>query len=232
MNKKKKVVLLVLGMAVVGILLSRKSKSQDKRTVRQAIAGMTEDEKYDYFASFIPANGGVFKPGLNEKNLVGLRVSTNTNTNQGKGAYDDLFVLVWKDSSGRKRAVEYPGNTEPSAFYRGRMGVDVDKDGRLDQGRLAPGFFEYVPSTSPKLGNILRPIRDSKVERDVNQDGLFNDAATSGGGVTMLIHTGGTSNVVSAGCQTMPPPDFKRFLADVHSGGIPGTVGYTLVSID
>lgn len=220
---RKKIAYVLMGLAVASLLFSK------RRTIRETIARMTEAAKYDYFARFIPKNGGVFKTGVNEKNLVGLRISTNTNTNQGKGAYDDRFILVWRDAAGNKRAAEYPGNTEPSAFYRNKMGVDVDNDGRLDQGRLAPGFFEYVPATTPQLGNILRPIRDSQVERDVNHDGIFNDKVKSGGGATMLIHTGGTSNVVSAGCQTMPPADFQRFLRDVHSGGIPGTVGYTLV---
>lgn len=220
---RKKLAYVLLGVLVASIVFSK------RKTIRETIARMSESVKYDYFARFIPKHGGVFKTGPNEKNLVALRISTNTNTNEGKGAYDDRFILVWRDSAGVKHAAEYPGNTEPSAFYRGKMGVDVDKDGRLDQGRLIPGYFEYVPDRTPQLGPILRPIRDSLVERDVNNDGLFNDKVTSGGGGTMLIHTGGRSNVVSAGCQTMPPDDFQRFMRDVNSGGIPGTVGYTLV---
>lgn len=223
---RKKLAYVLFGVAGVTLFFALRNR---KRNVRADIARLSEAGKYDYFARFIPKNGGMFKTGPNEKNLVGLRVSTDTDTNQGKGAYDDLFVLVWRDSSGTRRAATYPGNTEPSAFYRNKMGIDVDRDGRLDQGRLAPGFFEYVPDTSSQLGPILRPVRDSRVERDVNHDGIFNDKVTSGGGSTMLIHTGGTTNVVSAGCQTMPPPDFRRFLQDVHSGGVPGTVGYTLV---
>lgn len=224
--KRKVIAAGIIGLAVVLLVVKRKKIAEN---LRAALMRLPEPLQYDYVARVIQARGGVLKTGPYQKNILGLRKSTDTNTNEGKGAYDDLFVLIWRDQNGNKYARQYPGNTEPSAFYRGKMGIDVDRDGRLDQGRLVPGFFEYKPGTSSQLGFILRPVRDAPVERDVNHDGIFNDRATSGGGGTMLFHTGGTKNVVSAGCQTMPPPEWRRFWDDVNAGGTNGPIGYTLI---
>jgi peptidoglycan hydrolase-like protein with peptidoglycan-binding domain len=198
-----------------------------------ATRGMSEAQKFDYFEGLAQHNGGQVKTGANQKNIVGLRTPTDADTNGGGGRYDDTFVMFWKDAQGNKRVREYSGNTEPSARYRGKMGVDVNNDGRLDQGRLATGFYEFTTGYSNKLGRTLNPVRDYQVERDVNQDGVFgNDGGRmSGGGQTMLFHAGGSSITGSAGCQTMSPEEYGRFWRDVNSGGTNGSIGYTLIEV-
>jgi peptidoglycan hydrolase-like protein with peptidoglycan-binding domain len=198
-----------------------------------ATRGMSEAQKFDYFEGLAQQNGGQVKTGANQKNIVGLRTPTDADANGGVGRYDDKFVMFWKDAQGNKRVREYSGNTEPSARYRGKMGLDVNNDGRLDQGRLPTGFYEFNTGYSNKLGRTLNPVRDYRVERDTNQDGVFgNDGGRmSGGGNTMLFHAGGSSITGSAGCQTMSPEEYGRFWRDVNSGGTNGSIGYTLIEV-
>jgi peptidoglycan hydrolase-like protein with peptidoglycan-binding domain len=198
-----------------------------------ATRGMSEAQKYDHYKALAEQHGGQVKTGPNQKNIVGLRVPTDADVNGGGGRYDDKFAMFWTDAQGNKRVREYTGNTDPSARYRGRMGQDANGDGRLDQGRLPSGFYEFTTGYSSRLGRTLNPIRDYRVERDTNQDGVFgNDGgAMSGGGSSMLFHAGGSSITGSAGCQTMPPDEYARFWRDLNSGGTNGRVGYTLIEV-
>jgi peptidoglycan hydrolase-like protein with peptidoglycan-binding domain len=198
--------------------------------VNASTAGMTEAQKYDHYRSLIQQNGGQFKDGPNQRNLVALRNTTDADTNRGKGRYDDTMAMIWTDRQGRKRVREYTMNTEPSAQYRGRVGVDANGDGRKDQGRLGAGYYEYRTGSSSRLGRVLRPTANQMAERDTNHDGLFNDGARASAGQSILFHGGGYSNVSSAGCQTFAPDVYNRFWRDLHSGGNPGTVGYTLIN--
>ncbi len=192
-------------------------------------AGMSEGERYDYYSQLAQENGGRIRTGPGERNIVGLRTPTDADANGGNGRYDDRMVMLWQDANGTKHVREYQGNTEPSARYRGRMGEDANGDGRLDQGRLPSGFYEFRTGSSSRLGRILRPVEDYRVERDTNNDGVFgNDrGATSRGGNSMFFHAGGSSITGSAGCQTLAPAEFNRFWRDL--GGNPGTIGYTLI---
>jgi len=205
----------------------------NKGVIRQIILAKSETQKYDYFSTFIPENGGSFRSGLTEKNIVGFRVSTETKANSGKGVYDDLFFLVWKDSKGNKRVNEYLGNTEPISYY---LDPNVTKGGPLENlkqlSRIRPGFMIYQTVYSPggKFGDrYLRMKLQTKVETDIDGNGLFDDGVIKDGGLSMLFHPGGKTTPFSAGCQTMPPATFKRFLNDVYSDGDPVELGYTLV---
>jgi hypothetical protein len=199
--------------------------------IRDYIASKTETEKYDYFSAFIPLNGGTFRAGANQKNIVGLRLSTNTRINRGMGAYDDVFYLIWKDASGNKRVDQYTGNTEPIGLY-----MDPVEQRKVDLnmphlGRLKPGYMRYRTYVSPKRGRVLGMQFGTSglFERDTNDDGLFNDGNESRGDPGMLFHSGGKTSPYSAGCQTMPPTEWNRFINTVHSGGDPKELGYTLV---
>jgi peptidoglycan hydrolase-like protein with peptidoglycan-binding domain len=204
-----------------------------RTTAIDATRGMTEAQKYDHYKALAEQHGGQVKTGANQKNIVGLRTPTDADVNGGGGRYDDKFAMFWTDAQGNKRVREYTGNTDPSARYRGRMGQDANGDGRLDQGRLPSGFYEFTTGYSSRLGRTLNPVQDYRVERDTNQDGVFgNDGGRmSGGGNSMLFHAGGSSITGSAGCQTMPPDEYARFWRDLNSGGTNGRVGYTLIEV-
>jgi len=193
---------------------------------------MTTDQKFDYYANVIEQNGGRINNKPDKRNLLALRVETDADINGGKGAYDDRMVMLWQDENGTKHVREYKANTEPSAQYRNRYGEDADGDGKKDQGRLMAGSYEYQIGHSSTLGKVMRPTESTIAERDTNHDGLFNDNAFASAGKSMLIHSGGTSNTGSAGCQTMSPGEYDRFWSDLNASGGPGKVGYTLVNLD
>jgi len=192
---------------------------------------MSEAQKFDHYQALIEQNGGQFKTGPNERNILSLRRETDADVNGGQGRYDDQTVMLWTDANGQKHVREYQSNTEPSARYRGRIGVDADGDGRKDQGRLPAGYYEYRTGHSDRLGRVLRPTQNTNAERDTNHDGLFNDGATAGAGRSMLFHAGGNNMTGSAGCQTMKPGDYNRFWSDLNSAGNPGNIGYTLINL-
>lgn len=200
------------------------SQEPSRGPVNRDTKGMSEGEKYDHYAKIIEANGG--EVNANGRNVVAVRNPTDTDTNGGQGAYDDVTAVVWKDADGTKRVVEVASNTEPNASYRGSMGQDANGDGRLDQGSLQPGTYTYAPTTF-KGGAAFQMNGDAEVDRDVNQDGVFgNDrGASSGGGNSMLFHVGGSTGTGSAGCQTFAPGEYDQFLAAV--GG--NSFTYTLV---
>ncbi len=153
--------------------------------------------------------------------VVALRNPTNTRANGGNGVYDDTIAVVQRQRDGSYTVREFRGNTDPSAqyAYNGRkpMGRDVNGDGRVDQGRLQAGSYRFRPD-GQFLGNqSFRATRTQIVERDTNQDGIFdsrdgNRIDRSGAGTSMLIHQGGGNNTWSAGCQTMAPGDFNQFV--------------------
>jgi peptidoglycan hydrolase-like protein with peptidoglycan-binding domain len=187
--------------------------------VSTVTANMTEAQKFDHYKAMIEKSGGKFNP--NGPNIVGVRNPTNTHTAGGGGRYDDSMAVIWHDKQGNPRVKEFRGNTEPSGNYDGRMG------------RLRTGHYSY--SLSSYHGNAaLRMNGDSRVDRDTNHDGNFgNDGgASSMGGASMLFHRGGVNSTGSAGCQTMPPAEFDRFMSTLQEAGLGGgnrKVGYTLV---
>ena len=203
--------------------------------IRDHIDSKTESEQYDYFSAFIPLNGGQFKSGLKEKNIVSLRLTTSTRTNGGRGAYDDVFYLVWKDASGNKKVGKYTGNTEPQSYYLDET-VKAKHNFKFKHlGRLKAGYITYVTYEHPTRGRILiqKPGTKTAVEMDLDDDGYFKDGYEYQGNPAMMFHPGGAAGknafVGSAGCQTMPPDEWKRFISDVYSIEDPKEVGYTLV---
>jgi hypothetical protein len=76
------------------------------------------------------------------------------------------------------------------------------------------------------------------VERDMNHDGLFNDAGTDGSlssaGRAILFHNGkGNTDTGSAGCQTIRKDDWADFWKAVTDGATnQQEIGYTLVQKD
>lgn len=174
------------------------------------------------------------------KVVVALRTDTDTNTNGGKGVYDDTIAVVWKDEAGRYQAKVFDGNTEPSGQYgpdgpkasRGSH-TDANGDGKMDLGRLQAGTIRYEQESGQFLGNsFFRATRTQVAERDTNQDGRFTAADsdridTKGAGRSMLIHQGGATNTWSAGCQTIPKADFNDFLA-----ALGGQKGFSYVLVD
>jgi LysM repeat protein len=188
---------------------------------------MNEAQKYDFYRNLVESKGGEFHRGKRTRNIIGLRKETNPNANGGRGADDDRFVMAWIDRDGNKRVREYNGTTEGSERNRQNYSSDVNRDGRNDLGRIPNGYYEYGVSTSARLGDVLRPTKAFRVQRDFNQDGRYTGrerrADTSS---AFLFHKGS-----SAGCQTMDSSNWKQFWSDLNSSGRPKKIGYTLLNV-
>jgi hypothetical protein len=143
--------------------------------------------------------------------------------------YDDTIVVLWNDGAAGS-ALEFVGNTDPSAYYedagagstvdgRGAAGADADGDGTLDLGRIPAGIHRYRRGTSTKFGDhVLRSIGAIRAERDVQHDGDFDadDAAAAANSDALMVtdflfHAGLADRTGSAGCQTMAPEVFEQF---------------------
>lgn len=195
--------------------------------------GMTDAQKFALYADYVQRFGSdKAKADLAAGRVVilGLRVETNTRANGGQGVYDDRIVTLRRLPNGQFQVTELRANTEPGSQYedgwsgrtRRPMGVDANRDGRLDLGRLVDGTHEYMRAnvgpnfgpTQPDGNNILMPTTSRPVVRDTNHDGVFDDRDRnrhSFEGRTMYFHRGGVNNTYSAGCQTMPQREFDRF---------------------
>ncbi len=170
--------------------------------------------------------------------VIALRRPTNTKSNQGRGVYDDQMVVVQKANGGLKVA-KFPCNTEPSRQYGFQgakidTGPDLNRDGRVDQGRLIAGTYHYEPKPGGFLGGDAFRVRSNQTaERDINQDGDFNELDGPGridpnsAGRTMYIHRGGDDNTWSAGCQTVQKSRYNAFLA-----ALGGQTSFSYILID
>lgn len=158
--------------------------------------------------------------------VVALRTDTNVRANGGAGVYDDTIAVVQRGRDGQISVREFRGNTEPSGQYRfdgarasKGSSVDMNGDGRNDSGRLLPGSYRYVQQEGKFAGDTyFRATQTAAVERDTNQDGVFdardpNRIDRTGAGTSMLIHRGGDDNTWSAGCQTIPRGTYADFQA-------------------
>lgn len=185
--------------------------------------------------------------------LLALRKESSTIANHGKGSYDDLVVVMRR--TGRFRELSsFPICTEPGAQYSQRAGsgdkrykgvafkkadgVDINKDGIKDAGRLTEGTYQYFEKKGGFLGDRAFQVKTTQVaERDTDGDGRFTEGDKSridpkGAGTSMYIHRGGADTVLepntwSAGCQTVPKNRYPTFLKAV---GKPNAFYYVLVN--
>lgn len=171
--------------------------------------------------------------------VIALRKPTNTKENGGFGRYDDRMIVVMR-KDGALQAAEFPGNTEPSRQYgwegKKDTGPDIDRDGKVDQGRLIAANYHYEPKPGGHLGaRAFRVRTDQTAERDINQDGKFDQADgpkridRGGPGRTMYIHRGGDGNTWSAGCQTIPNSHYPAFLKSL---GDQKALSYILIDLE
>lgn len=166
-------------------------------------AAMTEAQRYDIYREFFRSRGvDIDALPANQRIILGLRVPTNTTSNNGTGSFDDRIVVVWTEQrpgvnggppTTVRRVAEFAAATDPSAQYdatlRGTVhngqrinprrvnGEDGNFDDVRDLGRLPAGEYIYQRSTTDVLGpreNALRGVRAVQLERDVNHDGVFD----------------------------------------------------------
>lgn len=209
------------------------------------------DLKYEYYKSLIHRNNGKFDEAAGMKNLVAIRHETSTGANGGKGLYDDTAVLLWVDGNGQKHVSQYRANTDPTAHYLADSSalMDANGDGLKELGRLPAGSYSYFHTWFQNKyetvgdGNVFKMPEGLKsgAQYDTNHDGRFGENAWSDGGESMFWHSGrNEGDVASAGCQTMPPDEWNRFIDDMNVSVVdkynplsdPVSLRYTLVDED
>ncbi|MBI4751770.1 MAG: hypothetical protein HY774_25080 [Acidobacteria bacterium] len=137
-----------------------------------------------------------------KKVIMSLRRENNTRDNAGRGIYDDLTMVMWKEKNVINNIRIFESNTEPSSRYEGSRtkrgeGNDVDGDGINDLGRVPDGIYQYSKVFHRETGrfgpiqndkrileendpiknpdyNILRSTKNIYAERDSNHDGRFD----------------------------------------------------------
>ncbi len=189
----------------------------------------SQDQRFYLAAAYVFAYGSAeavssFMRG--ERVILGLRVETSSKAHGGLGRYDDRYVIAQRQGQTFGGiALEFPGNTEPAYKYDAKnpnksasFGKDVDGDGVVDLGRIPTGTHQFKKGHSAKRGNILRPYKPIRLERDSNHDGLYgNDKVKPGLQNNLeandtLFHKGGRGGFTgSAGCQTLESEVFDRF---------------------
>jgi hypothetical protein len=182
--------------------------------------GKTDEQSFDYFMNLAKQKGAKLDltPG-GQKNILTLRNPTNPNANNGKGIYDDKTVVFWVDKDGNKKVEEFQSNADPSAQYAGKNGFNKNP------GRIQEGSYMYKTHTEGRLA----PVEPVKVERFIN--GKFEE--TNQEQSDFLIHSGASeNNTGSAGCQTMEPDEFNKFMALLADGSGIKQVSYTIVNVD
>lgn len=190
-------------------------------------AGLTEGQRFDLYAAQVQQHGDAAVQAdlaAGRRVILALRNDTATRINEGRGAYDDRMVVLWRDAAGQGHAVELRANTEPSGQYepggpytRRAIGGDYNGDGRGDQGRLADGSYAFTRGSF--LGaRALLAGNDQVTERDTNHNGRFDDGVRAArGDYGMHIHIGGQGNTGSAGCLTLPPAEHARLFEALGS---------------
>jgi hypothetical protein len=162
---------------MIGLALARaKTDRSDIRILPTAYAPLLA---YSYYASLADTFG---TPAVQSDLaggalvLVGIRMSSSTIANSGRGSYDDAIVVV-KGVGMARTAITFPACTEPGAQYSQRAqqkpggkpgervdarysgvtfkkaeGIDMNGDQVLDAGRLVEGTYQYTEKSGGHLG--------------------------------------------------------------------------------
>jgi hypothetical protein len=194
-----------------------------------------------------------------DKVILGLRNEVSTLVNGGKGEYSDRIVVLSRKDGVVQVEEFNRASTQPTAQYdanqkknvvtpRTPKGEDVTGDGIGELGRLSEGTTEMKITTHPNPSTTagktqfvktfaLRPtpaaVRDGvgRVERDSNHDGIFDskDIRTNFKDDSFKIHAGSRGSTDSAGCTTIYPDDYDRFVSAVTDNSVMGQASWQYV---
>lgn len=207
--------------------------------------GMTQQEKGAVYLSRFQATASpeaktAYERG--ERVVLGLRHDTPLSENDGKGVYDDRFVVLQKGSAGDVGLVkEYRACLDPNTKYGDSMRDTFDTKSDAAVGPYATAHADnplnpFDSNTVDAYGRItsgqtirfqtgpdstLYPPPDGgyQVQGDANGDGAWNDSATrSAKGNQYQLHHGATGHTGSGGCLTVPPSQWADFRSTILDG--------------
>lgn len=204
----------------------------------KALASPSKSTKarYLHYRKLLAAHGYRLDERPNERTVIGLRGLGP----EGRGyreearpirAYNDTFVVLWRDARGKRHVVTLRGSTTPGQTRTTLSGTpDADRDGVKDIAHLRPGLYRYKTGTY-KGKSAFRPVTPTPAYRDTDHDGRIarsekqrsverGDMATG-----ILFHRGRDTRPSSVGCQTLSPAVFAEFEAAI--GG--DTFDYVLI---
>jgi hypothetical protein len=244
-------ILLLIDQAAqrLGITTELKAVAADRINLNglPVTATKTEIQKYMLYRGIVAAHGSIDSWNqvlIGNSVILGLRVTSSSLINRGRGEYNDRMIVLWRGVGSRRRAEEFNAfNTEPTAQYDGNQsgnsnvsfrraeGEDVGGSRIPELGRLADGTYEMLETThqNPRAARSNVSFRPTpaavangtgRIERDSNHDGLFNNQdanRTTNLNDTFKIHSGSMTNTDSAGCQTVHPNDYARFIRSARS---------------
>lgn len=155
-----------------------------------------------------------FESGKYNLNLIGIRANKPNDTN--KDSFDDLFMVIYNDDSGKQVKYIIPITTVPGVRYMqnpsNEKGVAILKPGQY----RGVWKIDYHRGKYPALcqrGDKFVVYRDNN--KDVTLD--FNEATTDYGYFGINFHKAGENSQLiganSAGCQvTQKSTDFNHVM--------------------
>jgi hypothetical protein len=196
--------------------------------VTLAPAGASQAEKFAHYRNIVMQNGGEDPLTSNKPVVLGVRgidKSGRTHESTSARAFDDTFVVLNKNGS----VTELRGSTHAGQKTSSLVSaVGMIRTGNFDvvpNGVRAKdnGMASWHVRTKDGSGNIPGA-------RDTNGDGRFSDAeiARRSTMTEILFHPGTADSPQSIGCQTLPPDEYRRFLAAVGGNGF----SYSLVDVN
>lgn len=197
----------------------------------------TQEARERQATELLQQNGVAIEPGKTYALQIDQEAPAEGSTRDYLRSYSGQTAVFRAGEDGRLQEVGGPfrSASHPSGVGNRDMRTvdprvgyqDVDGDNRSDIAHLQPGVYEY--SARARGGRYNMTDTNVAVHRDTNHDGRIDnqEAQTWHNATAIQIHAGGSSRPSSAGCQTMPPSDYRQFQAAIAEGtGSNGTFTY------
>lgn len=205
------------------------------------LGALTPRQKYDYFRQLVESQGGTWKTGEGEANIIGVRGFSGDQTVAGQGnVYDDTIYVV-KMVGGEPVVEAYRASTDAGIHNPDNRTFGGDTDRGWGISHLDDGFYadSWTRGGVPGGGTGLRQSDDVQVNFDTNYDGVIQDEErderTVSAGWGIQFHTGGSGDTVgtwSAGCQVIHASQWQAFQDSIGASAAAGQQTYSYLLID
>lgn len=202
------------GLRQTGTLDATTDRRLDDKAAAKATTGAKPSgtaAKAAWYQALVKKNGGTWRTGTNQVNIVGLRGQDVNGKRHGNAfnQWNDTLAYVWKGTDGKMHVKEFRATTDPG--QKSGDGRDVNGDGRPDIAHLRPGSYPYHLGSHHGVYGAGNPGYNLQVDRDTNHDGRISAAERKASqrrddrGFGINIHWGDGSVVGgwSLGCQVI-----------------------------